>query len=102
MKMMAPIRVRPTRADVSIANAISDHTGRSTERAAELVPWGADERIICALVGAGPVLTRVVLLAHWAGDVAAGLAGGACLERMLRLVTGYGRRRQALRARLVD
>jgi hypothetical protein len=188
MKMMAPIRVRPTRADVSIANAISDHTGRSTEKAAELVTWGADEHIICALaagwwlysrsrngherrvadhilittlvvsalphllktlfdqerpdrrtilghwrgvplsgnrfdafpsghavhigalasaasrlparqrnlawsVGAGLVLTRVVLLAHWASDVAAGLAVGAGLERMLRLVTGYGRRR---------
>jgi hypothetical protein len=182
---MAPIRVRPTRADVAIANAISDHTGRPTERAAELLTWGADEHIICALAagwwlysrtgnshqrsvadhilittavasalphflkilfdqerpdrrtilghwrgvpfsgkrldafpsghavhigalasaagrlpakqrnlawsfGAGLALTRVVLLAHWASDVAAGLAVGVALERMLRLVTGYG------------
>jgi PAP2 superfamily len=182
---MAPIRVRPTRADVSIADAISRHTGRSTEKAAGLLTWGADEHIICALaagwwlysrsqsgqqrsvadhilittlaasalphllktlfdqerpdrrtilghwrgvpfsgrrldafpsghavhvgalasaagelptrqrnlawgVGAALVLTRVVLLAHWLSDVVAGLAVGALLERMLRLVTGYG------------
>jgi PAP2 superfamily len=182
---MMPIRVRPTRADISIANAISDHTGRPTETAAEFLTWGADEHIICALaagwwlysrnrnghqrrvadhilltslaasalphllktlfdqerpdrrtigghlrgipfsgkkydafpsghavhvgalasaastlpakqrnlvwsVGAGLVLTRVVLLAHWASDVAAGLAVGVLLERMLRWVTGYG------------
>ena len=43
-------------------------------------------------VGAALVLTRVVLLAHWASDVAIGLAAGAVTERMLRLVTGYGRK----------
>jgi undecaprenyl-diphosphatase len=37
------------------------------------------------------VATRVVLLAHWVSDVAAGLAVGVVLERMLRLVTEYGR-----------
>jgi PAP2 superfamily len=183
---MAPIRVRPTRADISVANAISRHTGRKTEKAAGLLTWGADEHILCALaagwwlysrrrnaderqtadhillttlaasalphllkklfdqerpdrltirghwrgvpfsgrsedafpsghavhigalasaasrlparqrnlawgVGAGLVATRVVLLAHWVSDVAAGLAVGVVLERMLRLVTGYGR-----------
>src|SRR4051794_24331532 len=46
---MAPIRVRPTRADVSIANAISDHTGPATQRTAEFLTWGADEHIVCAL-----------------------------------------------------
>jgi membrane-associated phospholipid phosphatase len=183
---MAAITVRPTRADVSIANAISAHTGRSTEQAAEFITWGADEHILCTLAtgwwlytrgkpadqrraadhillttvvtsalphvlkkvfdqerpdrttirghlrgvpfsgkrqdafpsghavhigalasaasrlppgqrnlvwaaGAGLVLTRVVLLAHWASDVAAGLAVGALTERLLRFVTGYGR-----------
>ena len=183
---MAVMTVRPTRTDVSIANAISAHTDRSTERAAEFITWGADEHILCALaagwwlytrgqpadqrraadhvllttvvasvlphllkrvfdqerpdrrtvqghwrgvpfsgnrldafpsghavhvgalasaasrlperqrhlvwaVGAGLVLTRVVLLAHWVSDVAAGLAVGALTERLLRLVTGYGR-----------
>lgn len=183
---MAPIRVRPTRADVSIANTIARHTGRPTEQTAEFLTWGADEHILSALaaawwlysrrgsadqrqvadhillttlaasalphllkklfdqerpdrltvrghwrgvpfsgrsedafpsghavhigalasaasrlpatqrnlvwgIGAGLVATRVVLLAHWVSDVAAGLAVGVALERMLRLVTGYGR-----------
>jgi membrane-associated phospholipid phosphatase len=183
---MVAVTVRPTRTDVSIANAISAHTGRSTEQAAEFITWGADEHILCALaagwwiytrgkllderraadhvllttlvasalphllkrvfdqerpdrrtvqghwrgvpfsgkrldafpsghavhigalasaagrlppsqrnlvwaMGAALVLTRVVLLAHWVSDVAAGLAVGALTERLLRLVTGYGR-----------
>jgi membrane-associated phospholipid phosphatase len=41
-------------------------------------------------LGAGLVLTRVVLLAHWASDVVAGLALGALVERLLRPLTGYG------------
>ena len=183
---MAAVTVRPTRTDVAIADAISAHTDRSTERAAEFITWGADEHVLCALAagwwiytrgkpaderraadhvllttvvasalphvlkrvfdqerpdrttvlghwrgvpfsgkpedavpsghavhigalasaasrlpaeqrnivwtaGAGLVLTRVVLLAHWASDVAAGLALGALTERLLRFVTGYGR-----------
>src|SRR3979490_874378 len=182
---MAPVRVRPTRTDVSIANTIVRHTGRPTEQTAELLTWGADEHILSALaaawwlysrrgnadqrhaadhillttlaasalphllkklfdqerpdrltirghwrgvpfsgrsedafpsghaghigalasaasrlparartlvwgIGAGLVATRVVLLAHWASDVAAGLAIGVVLERMLRLFTRYG------------
>jgi membrane-associated phospholipid phosphatase len=43
-------------------------------------------------VGAGLVLTRIVLLAHWTSDVVAGLAVGTAIERLLRLVTGFGRR----------
>jgi len=46
---MAPIRVSPTSADVSIANAIAARTGRSTEQAAQTLTWGADEHILCAL-----------------------------------------------------
>jgi membrane-associated phospholipid phosphatase len=41
-------------------------------------------------LGAGLVLTRVVLLAHWASDVVAGLALGTLAERLLRPLTGYG------------
>jgi hypothetical protein len=183
---MIPIRVPPTSADVSIANAIAAHTAPSTERAAEALTWGADEHILGALaagwwlycrnkdaahrrasdhvllttvvasalphflktafdqkrpdrttvrghwrgiplsgkrldsfpsghavhvgalasaatvlpknqrnvvwgVGAALVLTRIVLLAHWASDVAVGLAVGAATERLLRRLTGYGR-----------
>jgi undecaprenyl-diphosphatase len=43
-------------------------------------------------IGGALVLTRIILLAHWVSDVAAGLAVGALLERTLRLFTGYGRR----------
>jgi len=183
---MAPIRVRPTRADKTVASAISRHTGRGIEKTAELLTWGADEHILCALavgwwlysrrrsadqrqaadhillttfaasalphllknlfdqerpdrrtirghwrgvpfsgrgedafpsghavhvgalasaasrlpprqrnlvwgLGAGLVVTRVVLLAHWVSDVVAGLAVGATLERALRFVSGYRR-----------
>jgi PAP2 superfamily len=183
---MAPIRVPPTSADVSIANAIAARTGRPTEQVAQALTWGADEHILCTLaggwwmycrnrdaryrrasdhlllttivasalphllkvvfdqerpdrttvrghwrgvplsgnrldsfpsghavhvgalasaatvlpkeqrnivwsVGAALVLTRVVLLAHWASDVAVGLAVGAVTERLLRHLTGYGR-----------
>jgi membrane-associated phospholipid phosphatase len=44
------------------------------------------------VIGGGLVLTRIVLLAHWTSDIIAGLAVGAALERLLRLVTGFGRR----------
>ena len=185
---MTPITVRPTRADLSVAKIVSAHTGPRTERAAEVLTWGADEHVLCALavgwwlycrgknakarrasdhillttlvsaglphilktvfdqerpdrrtiqghwrgvpfsgkrldafpsghavhigalasaasklparqrnviwgIGAGLVATRVVLLAHWASDVAAGLVAGAVTERILRLATGYGRER---------
>jgi membrane-associated phospholipid phosphatase len=61
--------------------ALASAASRLPERQRNLV-WA---------VGAGLVLTRVVLLAHWVSDVAAGLAVGALTERLLRLVTGYGR-----------
>jgi membrane-associated phospholipid phosphatase len=184
---MALIRVRPTQADVAIADGIAARTGRSTEHIAEAITWGADEHVLCALafgwwlyartrdapvrrasdhvllttlvasavphalktvfdqerpdrltalghlrgiplsgkrldafpsghavhigalasaatvlppaqrnavwaVGGGLVLTRIVLLAHWTSDVVAGLAVGAAVERLLRFVTGFGRR----------
>ena len=39
------------------------------------------------------VATRVVLLAHWISDVAAGFTMGVVLERLMRFATGYGQRR---------
>jgi membrane-associated phospholipid phosphatase len=181
---MAVVKVRPTRGDVEIANAIANHTGPRTEQAAEFLTWGADEHVLCALaagwwlysrsrdsaarsasdhlllttlvstalphilkkmfdqerpdrltirghwhgvpfsgkrldafpsghavhigalasaasvlprrqrntlwaIGAGLVLTRILLLAHWTSDVAAGLAVGVLTERVLRRFTGY-------------
>ena len=55
---MAPIRVRPTSADVSIADAIAAHTGREPERVAETLTWGADEHVLCALAGGWWVYCR--------------------------------------------
>ena len=183
---MAIVTVPPTRLDIAVANAVAAHTGPRTERTAELVTWGADEHILCALaagwwlysrsksaakrrasdhilvttlvasalphilkavfdqerpdrttirghwrgvpfsgkrldafpsghavhigalasaatvlpakhrnlawgLGGALVLTRIVLLAHWLSDVAAGLVVGGVAERLLRLLTGYGR-----------
>jgi hypothetical protein len=184
---MALVRVRPTSADISIANTVGSYTGPETERAAGVLTWGADEHVLCALaagwwlysrsksidqrrasdhvllttlvgsalphllkrifdqerpdrrtirghwrgvpfsgrrldafpsghavhvgalasaasvlparqrnlawsVGTGLVLTRIILLAHWASDVAVGLVVGAVTERLMRHVTGYGRK----------
>jgi undecaprenyl-diphosphatase len=182
---MALFRIRPTRADIEIAEWISDHTRPEVERIAKVLTWGADEHVLCALaagwwlycrhrsprhrtdgnhillttvgvtllphllksvfdqkrpdrlmvrghlhgvpfsgkpldafpsghaihvgalasaatvlppakrnlvwsIGAGLVLTRIVLLAHWTSDVIAGLAIGAVVERLLRRWTGFG------------
>ena len=58
--------------------------------AASVLP--AKQRNLVWGVGTALVLTRVVLLAHWASDVVAGLAVGAVTERLLRHLTGYGRK----------
>ena len=56
--MMAPIGVRPTKADISVANAVSRHTGRNVENAARFLTWGADEHILCALAAGWWVYCR--------------------------------------------
>jgi membrane-associated phospholipid phosphatase len=184
---MALIGVKPTQADVAIADSVAAHTDRQTEHIAEVLTWGADEHVLCALavgwwlyartrdapvrrasnhvllttllastlphalktifdqqrpdrltavghlhgiplsgkrldafpsghavhigalasaatvlppaqrntvwaIGGGLVLTRIVLLAHWTSDVVAGLAVGVAVERLLRLLTGFGKR----------
>jgi membrane-associated phospholipid phosphatase len=64
------------------------HIGALASAASTL---SAKQRNVVWSIGAGLVLTRIVLLAHWASDVVAGLVVGAVTERILRLVTGYGR-----------
>src|SRR5436190_17493809 len=49
---MALYRVRPTRADIEIANAVSAHAGPTTEALAETLTVGADEHVLCALAAA--------------------------------------------------
>jgi undecaprenyl-diphosphatase len=182
---MALFRIRPTRADVAIAERVADHASPQVEQLSKILTWGADEHVVCALaaawwlycrqkspqartssnhillttvavsllphllksifdqkrpdrvmvrshlhgvpfsgkaedafpsghaihvgamasaatvvpsgkrnlvwsLGAGLVLTRIVLLAHWTSDVIAGLAIGAAVERLLRRWTGFG------------
>jgi undecaprenyl-diphosphatase len=184
-----PIKISPTKTDISIARAVAHHTNRPIEKVAGVVTWGADEKVLCALAagwwlycrretterrragdhlllttlavsalphllksvfdqkrpdrvmvlghangvplsgkaddafpsghalhigalasaaavlrpaqrntvwvaGAVLALSRVVLLAHWASDVAAGLVIGAGVERLLRRVTSFGKRRE--------
>ena len=57
--------------------------------AASVLP--ARQRAVVWSTGAALVLTRIVLLAHWTSDVAAGLLIGGLIERMLRPITGFGR-----------
>jgi hypothetical protein len=46
---MALVRVKPTDADVAIADAIAGRTTRPIEHVAEALTWGADEHVLCAL-----------------------------------------------------
>ena len=46
---MAFVTVQPSRADITIANAIASHTSPRIEKAAKAATWGADERVLCAL-----------------------------------------------------
>jgi membrane-associated phospholipid phosphatase len=55
--------------------------------AAGALPAGPRRAIRAFAVGLS--LTRILVLAHWATDVAAGFALGAMVERTLRLWTGY-------------
>jgi undecaprenyl-diphosphatase len=68
------------------------HVGALASAASELPPAG---RNLVWSIGAGAVATRVLLLAHWASDVVAGLVIGAAVERLIRRVTGFGAHRQA-------
>ncbi|WP_420965875.1 phosphatase PAP2 family protein [Bradyrhizobium sp. B120] len=58
--------------------------------AASRLPLG--QRGIVWALGVGLISTRVLLLAHWASDVAVGSAIGVALELLIRRVTGYGSR----------
>lgn len=64
------------------------HVGALASAATRLPPVA---RNAVWAAGAALVTTRIVLLAHWVTDVAAGLALGVLTERFLRNVTGYGR-----------
>lgn len=69
----------------------SGHAMHVGALASAATAWSPTKRTIAWMFGAGLALTRIVLLAHWASDVLAGLALGALTERLLRPFTGYGR-----------
>ena len=62
------------------------HVGALASAATVLPPA---KRNLAWSIGAGLVLTRIVLLAHWTSDVIVGLAIGAAVERLLRRWTGF-------------
>jgi undecaprenyl-diphosphatase len=63
------------------------HMGALASAARELPPkW----RNTIWVLSAGLVSTRVILLAHWVSDVAAGVVMGAAMERAIRLITRHG------------
>ena len=72
---------------VPIPSGHAMHVGALASAATVLPPT---KRNLVWALGAGLALSRVVLLAHWASDVVAGLALGALAERLLRPLTGYG------------
>jgi membrane-associated phospholipid phosphatase len=53
-----PITVRPTRADVAIANAIARNTEPAPEAIARGLTWGADEKVLLALAALGWLASR--------------------------------------------
>jgi undecaprenyl-diphosphatase len=55
---MALVTVRPTTADVAIANSIASHTDPPAEEVARVVTWGADEHILSALAAGWWLYTR--------------------------------------------
>ena len=44
-----PYQIPPTRADIAVADAISEQTNRPTEQAAGLLSWAADEHVMLAI-----------------------------------------------------
>ena len=75
------------------------HVGALASAATVLPP--AKRNLVWAF-GAGLALTRIVLLAHWASDVVAGLALGALTERVLRISPATARRETSVTAEPFD
>lgn len=55
---MALFRIEPTAADVAIADEVAAHTGPRIEHTAEVLTWGADEHVLCALAAGWWLLSR--------------------------------------------
>jgi undecaprenyl-diphosphatase len=77
------------KADDAFPSGHAMHVGALASAATRLP---ASQRNAVWAAGAALVTTRIVLLAHWTSDVLTGLIIGAAVERLLRPVTGFGRR----------
>jgi undecaprenyl-diphosphatase len=75
--------------DDSFPSGHALHMGALASAAGTLPPL---PRRAIRTLAVGLTLTRIVVLAHWASDVAAGFALGALTERLLRFWTGYPQR----------
>lgn len=53
-----PIIVRPTRADVAVAQSIAHNTAPAPEQVARALTWGADEEVLLILASAGWLASR--------------------------------------------
>ncbi|HZR76113.1 phosphatase PAP2 family protein [Bradyrhizobium sp.] len=58
VRTMGPLRVKPTRTDVTIARGIARHTRPVPEKVADALTYGADERVLLVLAGICWLLTR--------------------------------------------
>jgi membrane-associated phospholipid phosphatase len=53
-----PIAVKPTRADVAVADAVARNTKPAPEQVARALTWGADEKVLMALAAVGWLASR--------------------------------------------
>jgi undecaprenyl-diphosphatase len=53
-----PITVKPTRADVAIADAVARNTKPAPEEVARALTWGADEKVLLVLATLGWIASR--------------------------------------------
>jgi membrane-associated phospholipid phosphatase len=53
-----PVTVRPTRADVTVAQSIARNTTPAPEQVARALAWGADEKVLLVLAAAGWLASR--------------------------------------------
>jgi len=83
---MAIVSIEPTAADRHIANAIASHTTPDLEKAAQLLTWGADEKLLLALaVGAWLYGTRRPPLRPIANHVLAATLLSSILPHLLKM-----------------
>ena len=53
-----PVTVKPTKADIAIANAVARDTEPVPEEIARALTWGADEKVLLALAAIGWIASR--------------------------------------------